>query len=91
MNEEGNKVSQWYIKNLLKGNFSKYQTISFWLKTKEQGNESPNGEYLGSTKTGAKAARRYSCRCDIEIMEINTYICKLSNLQCCHISRLTAN
>ena len=32
LKEEGNKVSQWYHKNLLKGNFSKYQTISFGLK-----------------------------------------------------------
>ena len=36
LNEEGNKVSQWYHKNLLKGNFSEYQTISFGSKQKNK-------------------------------------------------------
>ena len=36
LNEEGNKVSQWYDKNLLKGNFSKYQTIAFGSKQKNR-------------------------------------------------------
>ena len=32
LNEERNNVSQLYDKNFLKGNFSKYQTISFGPK-----------------------------------------------------------
>ena len=36
LNEERNKVSQWYHKNLLKGNFSEYQTISFGSKQKNK-------------------------------------------------------
>jgi len=36
LNEEGNKVSQWYDKNLFKGNFSKYQTIAFGSKQKNK-------------------------------------------------------
>ena len=36
LNEEGNKVSQWYDKNLLKGNFSKYQTKAFGSKQKNK-------------------------------------------------------
>ena len=36
LNEEGNKVSQWYDKNLLKGNFSKYQAIAFGSKQKNK-------------------------------------------------------
>ena len=36
LNEKGNKVSQWYDKNLLKGNFSKYQAIAFGSKQKNK-------------------------------------------------------
>ena len=36
LSEEGNKVSQWYDKNLSKGNFSRYQTISLGPKQKNK-------------------------------------------------------
>ena len=59
LNEDGNKVSQWYHKNLLKGNFSKYQTISYGSKQKNKELvKSQNGEYCGSTKTGARCYSR---------------------------------
>ena len=54
LNEEGNKVSQWYDKNLLKGNFSKYQNQSLWLKTKEQ--ESQNIENRGGLRASSPGA-----------------------------------
>ena len=82
-----------------------------WPKIKEQGIESQNAEYWGSTKTGAKAARHFcgwtikiydlhkqhlqerckSCRHDIEITEINTYISKLQIVKSAVLPHLTAN
>ena len=58
LNEERNKVSQWYDKNFLKGCFSKcHLDHNLWPRIKEQGIESQNAEYWGGTKTWAKAAR----------------------------------
>ena len=82
-----------------------------WPKIKEQGIESQNAEYWGSTKTRAKAARHFcgwtikiydlpkqhlqerckSCRHDIEITEINTYISKLQIVKSAVLPHLTAN
>ena len=39
INEEGKIVSKWYEINLLQGNFSKYQVISFGPKKQTQGTE----------------------------------------------------
>ena len=36
INEEGKVVSKWYESNLLQGNFSKYQVISFGPKNKSK-------------------------------------------------------
>ena len=112
LNEERNKVSQWYDKNFLKGYFSKcHLDHNLWPRIKEQGIESQNAEYWGGTKTWAKAARCFcgwttkiynsreqhlqerckSCRHDIEITEINTYISKFQIVKAAVLPHVTAN
>ena len=87
-------------KNLLKGNFSKYHTISFDPKEQKKGTESQNGE--GNTKSGANTARRYSGRTtaiydsrEQRLQEsfkscrdygINTYFSRIANCQICNIA-----
>ena len=62
LNEEGNKVSQWCDKNLLKGNFFRYQTISFGPKQKNKKHLSQNGENRGACEQALQGSRGYGGR-----------------------------